>query len=103
MVVTIERDNRFHRKRTLCKKSIAWAFLIFCLFGFTGILVDADHLATYLQKKQPLSLDNLSDRPIHIFVFVFAGFLLVYSFTYLYRLKLLVLKDRKRIRIPILK
>jgi len=97
-VITIERDNRFHRKRTLCKKSIAWAFLIFWIGGFIGVLIDTPYIEPYLLKKIPLSLGEENHRRYNIPMFFVAVSLIIYTCTLFHRLYVLVLKNR--IRIP---
>ena len=100
-MVTIERDNRFHNKRAICKKSIAWAFLFFWIGGFIGVFLDIGHTEKYLFEKLPLKIGETEGRKYNIPMFFVAIGIIIYTYTLIYRLYALVLK--KRIKIPILK
>lgn len=45
------------------------AFFLFCLFGASGVLLDADHIIALMCKGLPLTWENLarrSGRPLHV-------------------------------------
>ena len=97
-MIVIARDNRFHNKRTVCKESIAWAFLIFWIGGFIGLVIDTPYIEPYLLKKIPLTLGEENHRNYNIPMLFVAVGLIIYTYALICRLNVLVLK--KRIKIP---
>lgn len=97
-VIKIAGNNRFHNKRTICKKSIATAFLIFWIGGIIGLLVDLPYIEPYLLEKIPLTLGEKNHRRYNIPMLFLAFGLIIYCYTLCRRLTIFVLK--RRIKIP---